>query len=93
MGKAKFTKGEWFSKPEQGVWLSSLCSKSGVILSIFKRKPKEADLNLILAAPDMYELLEDLAQEYHCKCGHKSCRIELTRKEIDDLLAKARGDS
>ncbi len=43
-------------------------------------------------ADEMYAMLEDLAQEYHCKCGHKSCRIEKTRKEIDDLLAKARGE-
>lgn len=49
-------------------------------------------MNGLGIADEMYEMLEDLAMDYHCECGHKSCRIERTRKEIDDLLAKARGE-
>lgn len=49
-------------------------------------------IGALKVADEMYEMLNDLAQEYHCQCGHQSCRIERTRKEIDALLAKARGE-
>ena len=51
-----------------------------------------ANANLIAAAPEMYAMLSDLANDYSCQCGHPRCSKENQKREIQDLLAKARGE-
>lgn len=55
MSEAKFTEGPWFFRKEQGFMLGTLSSSLGKIIAIFKRQPKEEDMHLIAAAPEMYE--------------------------------------
>jgi hypothetical protein len=80
--EAKFTKGEWSIQGET-LWCNNLpvcvLGDSWVTFS-----NAENNAHLIAAAPEMYAMLESLAD-----CDEN----QMYRKEINELLAKARGES
>jgi hypothetical protein len=61
------------------------------VAALWNSSQREANARLIQYAPDMRDLLQDLAGQFVCNCGHKSCRIEEQRREIDALLALVEG--
>tara|TARA_R110000782_G_scaffold270483_1_gene371852 strand:+ start:44676 stop:44945 length:270 start_codon:yes stop_codon:yes gene_type:complete len=85
MSKASFTKGDWSFKMEKGKWLGTLRSSGGKVIAIFKRQPSQADMNLIATAPEMYALLENIAEYQFDKPTDSS-----KQAAIRELLAKAR---
>lgn len=52
----------------------------------------ESQQNMKAAAEDMYQLLTQLRGEFNCGCGHPRCSREAQQREIDELLARARGE-
>jgi len=79
--KAKFTKGEWrFDGYEIK---SDGCLIELAKITVFNQG--KANGYLIAAAPDMYELLSKISVMMECEHG-------VNTSEINELLAKARGD-
>jgi hypothetical protein len=94
MSETKFTKGEWVIEVSNYGTLEVVVLDADWQICQFTRSDDASnDANLIASAPEMYAMLEDLAQECQCDCGYKSCRVERIRKDIDDMLTKARGES
>lgn len=93
--ETKFTPGPWESDGDDASW--GLFAAEGPVIEANYLGSIEVhnifDMPLIAAAPDMYRELSDLAADYQCDCGHPRCRIEETRRSIDALLARARGES
>ena len=94
MSEAKFTKWPWFVEDrtvyalQDCVWLG-LPSKENTFFAVVQgTKCDESEIiantHLIAAAPEMYEMLNSMREEY----GFSS----VAGKDIDELLAKARGD-
>lgn len=79
-GKVNFTPGPW----KVSINTSSFAVKAAAPYSIVKcvNQDREANAHLIAAAPKMYEMLEIMA--YHAPNAQM-------QKQIEDLLAKARG--
>jgi len=96
MTEPKFTPGPWFIKP-----MHSIVRKRENETDPWKRqypfcvatmvegdsKVKEANANLIAAAPEMYALLADIAKNYQCMPNPAT-----VESRINTLLAKARGE-
>ena len=89
MSNEKFTKGEWvIEEVEEAVFrnTNSLClcvvTRDFDVISPVLGIRNNHDAHLIAAAPEMYKLLESLS-DYDENQMHK--------KEINELLAKARG--
>ena len=94
MLEEKFTKGEWklnFELDSDDIGTINISIKAGeqTILSgcgccgsPFARNVN--DLHLIAAAPDMYDMLNSLSDLDEC---------QMFRLQIQELLAKARGES
>jgi hypothetical protein len=93
MSETKFTKGDWVIEASNyGILDVVVLDADWQICQFTRSDDASHDAHLIAAAPEMYAMLEDLAQECQCDCGYKSCRVERIRKDIDDLLTKARGE-
>jgi hypothetical protein len=56
------------------------------------RQLRAIDANLIAAAPEMYAMLADLYNDYSCQDNYPSNGKKIQKREIQDLLAKARGE-
>jgi len=91
MSETKFTKGEWSAWGERvGIIDKSDSQANGMMMEVaYIEKydfPDEyiANANLIAAAPDMYAMLEYLREDYGL--------LTDVGKDIDKLLAKARGE-
>jgi hypothetical protein len=87
----KFTKGDWYINYCGAHWNNSELQRLEVCYSeigecICDTVYTEADANLIAAAPEMYELLEELS-EVMPQSQYRDKGI------IEELLAKARGES
>lgn len=92
MNETKLTPPPWVaSMPgcSNGFWFidkeSSKC-KTGYIATCYGDNAKN-DAHLIAAAPEMYEML------IACSEILKQCDLHNTSRDIDNLLAKARGES
>lgn len=93
MSEARFTKGPWkccHSEYPDGSWNGDYeISADGLFVAGVSRSDviNEADFNapLIAAAPEMYEMLESVAEDYGI--------YNPVHKQIQALLAKARGES
>jgi hypothetical protein len=90
MSNEKFTKGEWVIEEVEEAGFrntNSLClcvvTRDFDVISPVLGIRNNHDAHLIAAAPEMYKLLESLS-DYDENQMHK--------KEINELLAKARGD-
>ena len=101
MSNAKFTKGPWEIRGNDiGVFDTGETQAFGMMIIVANTdasdaSPDESKLNanLIASAPEMYQELEDLKWEFHCECGHPRCSREQTKRKIEAILAKARGES
>ena len=87
MSETKFTKGEWFAIVDDECCFIDTYKK-GLIADLEKSDAPcdeaEANAHLIAAAPDMYAMLEYLREDYGL--------LTDVGKDIDKLLAKARGE-
>ncbi len=89
--EAKFTKGEWKIFNERvGVVDNSDTQSFGMMMEVayidmynFGEDQGKANSNLIAAAPELYGLLEEMADYDEC---------QRFKKQINQLLAKARGE-
>jgi hypothetical protein len=66
--------------------------KKGVTPQAPLRRLRAIDANLIAAAPEMYAMLADLYNDYSCQDNYPSNGKKIQKREIQDLLAKARGE-
>lgn len=89
MSEAKFTKGEWKIQ-DDGYGMIGVILKKGLgILVGRKSKETQANAHLIAAAPEMYEMLDEVSHVL----GHELNPTNKTYiKAIKELLAKARGE-
>lgn len=87
MSEAKFTKGEWKIQDDGHGMIGVILKKGLGILIGRKSKETQANAHLIVAAPEMYNLLERLT-------SHDNCKKDIIHLlgEADNLLAKARGE-
>lgn len=86
MSDTKFTKGEWKIQ-DDGYGMIGVLLKKGIgILVGRKSKEAQANAHLIAAAPEMYEMLNEIAVSMECFHG-------VDTNSIYELLAKARGES
>lgn len=96
MSEAKFTKGEWVAgRADMATYVDGYPSKwifaddqycaiaSGYDITDWEEVM--ANAHLIAAAPEMYEMLESLREDYGL--------LTDVGKDIDELLAKARGEA
>ena len=88
MSDTKFTKGKWWAcVDEDSCWVDSV--EGGLITDLSRTDVSihESDSNahLIAAAPEMYELLKDLFDNY------EGLGLSMDN-QIEKLLAKARGE-
>lgn len=82
--ETKFTKGEWrVERFVNGKGFEIAFNDDGEVVADYVYS--EHDAHLIAAAPDMYEMLESLREDYGL--------LTPVGKDIDKLLAKARGES
>lgn len=79
----KFTKGPWGESGRLIYGSANLIATAGST-DIEDWLEVEANAALIAAAPEMYEMLKDLAANYI----NSDCKIS----DIENLLAKARGE-
>jgi hypothetical protein len=103
MSEAKFTKGPWVKENKQvtggflvrpSYWNRGVCTVTqrdshpinGMGVS-WERS--EANAHLIAAAPEMYEMLDEISDGLLEAGGYGNCALA---KRIETLLAKARGD-
>ena len=87
MDEAKFTKGEWYIHPNGiGCGGASIVSVDKCADSVFSSEEELANLDLIVLAPDMYEMLKGIAISMECFHG-------VDTESIFELLAKARGET
>ena len=84
MSEAKFTKGPWIAQTHGGEVKHAVIYLNGGGFDISRCPDSVANAHLIAAAPEMYFLLEKLRAHYNFS--------EYCEKEIDDTLAKARGE-
>ena len=83
MSETKFTKGEWrVERFVNGKGFEIAFNDDGEVITDYVYD--EHDANLIAAAPEMYEMLESLREDYGL--------LTKVGKDIDKLLAKARGE-
>ena len=97
MVEPKFTKGPWHTicasfKPQkigdEARYL--LQNYSGHLFGEFSSiygEDTDANANLIATAPDMYELLQDIATNYQCMPNPAG-----VERRIEEVLKKARGE-
>lgn len=94
MSKEKFTQGEWKVMNQTGrldysymVYTGDECARTSEVES-------KANADLIAAAPDMYSKLKDLSKLMAMLDPYTPDLMELdcVTSEIDELLAKARGE-
>lgn len=86
MSVAKFTQGEWVTRPGNTTVLDKKGNPVAMVYRAEFYRPKEesfANAALIKAAPDMYRLLEQLHGVL--------ASIPLLQGEIEAVLKKARG--
>lgn len=92
MSKAKFTKLKWGIEKDEfddsGEWFEIHASSESYYISkhIADVYSGEGDANLIAAAPEMYEMLNRIANEPY---GAE----DVSEEVINKLLAKARGEA
>jgi hypothetical protein len=85
--ETKFTKGKWVAVPKSEDGAVILCGNNANLVSgknIIFMNDKVYDSHLIAAAPEMYGMLRNLLCNYEIG-------LEVDN-EIDELLAKARGE-
>ena len=93
MSEPKFTPGPWYSFPSvpsegfNGYWLGADGNPIGVIFSPNVNQ-REANANLIAAAPRLYQALEDLIEAWEVEESIEG----LAYINAQDALAKARGE-
>lgn len=105
MGELKATPGPWGKTDFEGGRMAEVRvdGKLACLLHCFGKKPTDEDtanLNIIAAAPDMYEELECARDVFRFYQSHhefkggteKAIRNKEIADRIDRLLAKARGD-
>ena len=87
MSKTKFTKGLWTSNGHSCVSVGSkvLCVFTDSSVNTGDETEDYANAHLVSAAPEMYAMLESLAED--CGFSHH------VHKDIQALLAKARGEA
>ena len=92
MSETKFTKGEWHVKPcgEIGFNVCALSKGVSVYSTVKAVNDAAADANLIACAPEMYAMLDVIADGLLDAGGFGNCKLA---KEIEALLAKARGEA
>mgnify|MGYP003663243095 CR=1 FL=1 len=93
MSKAKFTKGEWESSLDCGgktlIHSDGEIICEGIVCSNYKEEVEphrieaRANVDLIVTAPEMYEMLDELSALDEC---------QMFKQEIKKILAKARGE-
>lgn len=84
MNEPKFTPGPWSFIQENHIQYALLRAEDKRIC-IFKSRPEEYDANLIAAAPDLYEALDNLENDDGSIPDH-------AWKLVQAALAKARGE-
>jgi hypothetical protein len=87
MSETKFTKGLWTSNGHSCVSVGSkvLCVFTDSSVNTGDETEDYANAHLVSAAPEMYAMLESLAEDYGF--SHP------VHKDIQALLAKARGEA
>ena len=90
MSEAKFTKGEWHVKPcgDMGFNVCALSKGVSVYSTVKAVNDAKFDANLIACAPEMYEQLQEVSNWLNSQLGFGDWH-----KEIEALLAKARGEA
>ena len=104
MSEAKFTKGVWEMSLDIGgktlvhsegetICGGIDCKHQGGNVDIYNVEA-EANAHLIIAAPDMYEMLERLSElmPFLDEQTHPQIECDALKYDIDKLLAIARGD-
>lgn len=103
MNEAKFTPAPWELKPDYGIYTRDKDGDALLIAQVYDNAGEdvaEANAHLIDAAPDMYEMLEEIASRIQLRC-HSSCEADcstcLSNKDVIEanikkLLKKARGE-
>jgi hypothetical protein len=95
MSEPKFTKGPWrvldnTSYTDRPNHYQILTKDAGLWVAYTEccdNEEEEANAALIAAAPEMYELLQDIATNYQCMPN--PCGVE---QRIEAVLKKARGE-
>ena len=92
----KFTKGEWSVKPigELSFNVCVLSKGVSVYSSVKAVNDTKYDAALIAAAPEMYEMLVSIRQCLGFRYTNNELVDTMNERsdELDDLLAKARGE-
>lgn len=83
MSIPKFTQGDWSWGYDDST--SSMIQVDSDVGCAICRLQGEGNANLIAAAPEMYAMLESIRENFGFK--------DVNGVEIDELLAKARGES
>ncbi len=93
MSKAKFTKGEWYAHPN-GVGCGGIAIVNTPNGCVIPKSEDVANQDLIVAAPEMYEMLEQLSElmPFLDEQTHPNIECDALKYDIDKLLAKARGE-
>lgn len=90
MSEAKFTRGPWWRHYSPNGQEFVICDRrrnGGYAIASLGGSCSKANAHLIAASPEMYNLLERLANPNNCKKD-----IIHLLGEADNLLAKARGE-
>ena len=83
MSEAKFTKGGWVCATHNGLIKRAVVYVEGGAFDISNLPNAIPNARLIAKSPDMYEMLERLANCDEC---------QMHREEINNLLAEVRGE-
>lgn len=91
MSETKFTKGNWSTNGSSCVLADGdiLCCLINSAVNSGDTAEDYANANLIACAPEMYAMLDEIADGLLDAGGFGNCKLA---KEIEALLAKARGD-
>lgn len=96
MRERKFTKGPWHVGPRcesvrpEGNGAMSI-NGGCVICCVPTGRDKPANAALMAEAPNLFDMLESLAEQHKCECGHPACNRCEDYRLASEILDRAAG--